>query len=121
MATQSWTWRFEAPPEKVWPAIADTARFNEAGGTPKYRVDADLRPDGTVIYTGRAKVGPFDLSWRDRPQEWVTNQQFRHQRDFHNGPFRVMTATMRLSPEGAATHGDFSLEMQPRNLLGRLL
>ena len=38
--TQShhWTWRFEQPPGAVWPALADTARFNDAAGLPKQSI-----------------------------------------------------------------------------------
>lgn len=117
-----WTWRFDAPPEKVWPAMADTARFNEAAATPKYRVEATPQQDGTVIYTGAAKIGPFDLAWRDLPQEWIVGRYFRHRREFTSGPFRSMLAVFRLEKDGpAASRGEFTLEFEPANLLGRLL
>jgi hypothetical protein len=117
----SWSWRFDVPPEKIWPAMADTARFNEAQAFPKHRIETALQPDGTVIYTGRAKLGPFEISWRDVPQEWVTNRYFRHARQFHNGPFRSLIAEMQLRGEDGGTRIDFSLTVEPANLLGRLL
>src|SRR5262249_18569021 len=36
MATLNWTWRFvlKAPPDKLWPYVADTDRFNRRVGLP---------------------------------------------------------------------------------------
>ena len=28
--SRTWTWHFDSPAEKIWPVLADTARFNEA-------------------------------------------------------------------------------------------
>jgi class 3 adenylate cyclase len=123
MAVQQakWSWRFDASPEKIWPVLSDTERFNEAAAFPKHTVEASAQPDGSVIYTGRAKFGPLTVAWRDLPQEWVTNRTFRHERRFHNGPLLSMTATFRLMPDGAGSRGEFVLEAEPRNLLGRLM
>jgi class 3 adenylate cyclase len=115
-----WTWHFDAPPEKVWPALADTARFNEAAALPKYRVDTAPQPDGSVLYTGRAKLGPFALAWREVPTDWVTNRSFRHVRRFHNGPFKTLTARLELSPENGGTRAEYVLEVEPASLLGRI-
>ncbi|MGQ0664459.1 MAG: adenylate/guanylate cyclase domain-containing protein [Pseudomonadota bacterium] len=117
----TWVWRFDSPPEKIWPALADTARFNEAAELPKYRIDETPQPDGSVVYTGRAKFGPFVIAWREMPVEWVTNQRFRHARLFHNGPFKSLTATLTLTPEGEGSRADYLLEVEPANRLGRLI
>lgn len=121
MARATWIWNFEAPPDKVWPALADTARFNEAAALPKYRVDTQVQPDGSVVYIGTAKVGPFALSWRDLPTEWVTNRSFRHARYFTAGPFKSLIATLRLVAEGRGSRGEYELEVEPANLVGALL
>jgi class 3 adenylate cyclase len=105
----------------VWPALADTARFNEAAEMPKYQVETDPRPDGTVEYTGRSKVGPMALTWRDLPTEWVSNQSFRHARRFSAGPFHSLIATLQLFPEGAGTRAEYLLEVEPAGLVGRLM
>lgn len=114
-------WHFAVPPEKLWPLLADTARINEAAGLPKHRIEEALQPDGTVIYTGRAKFGPFEISWRDVPMEWVTGRGFRHARWFHNGPFKSLVATLELFAEAAGTRGEYTLEVEPANLIGRVL
>jgi hypothetical protein len=70
----TWTWWFAEPPERIWPVLADTARFNEAADLPKHRIEENLQPDGSVIYIGRAKVGPFEVAWRDIPVEWAAGR-----------------------------------------------
>ena len=121
VARRTWTWHFDAPPEKVWPALADTARFNEAAEMPKYQVETEPRPDGTVLYTGHAKVGPMSLTWRDLPTEWVSNHSFRHARRFVSGPFRSLIATLQLFRDGKGTRGEYVLEVEPSGLLGRAI
>ncbi len=116
-----WTWRFAEPPERIWPALADTARFNEAAELPKHRIEEVLQPDGSVIYIGRARLGPFAVAWRDVPVEWSTGRYFRHARLFHNGPFKSMIAALTLSREGTGTRAEYTLEVEPANLLGRLI
>jgi class 3 adenylate cyclase len=118
MARATWIWQFDAPPEKVWPALADTARFNEAAALPRYQVETQAQPDGSVVYIGRSKVGPLRLVWRDLPTEWVTNRSFVHPRRFQAGPFKTLTATLRLAPEGAGCRAEYTLDVEPANLLG---
>ena len=49
------------PAEAVLAALADTARFNEAGGLPRHRVREEPQPDGSVRFLATARVGPFTL------------------------------------------------------------
>ncbi|MGD1877151.1 MAG: adenylate/guanylate cyclase domain-containing protein [Kiloniellaceae bacterium] len=115
-------YRFDNPPEAVWPLLADTVRYNEAAGLPRYDVTETLRDDGTVLYEGRAKVGPVRLAWREIPAEWVARRWFRIRREFHNGPFRDLTAHLVLTPtEAGGCTADYTLGATPANLLGRVL
>jgi class 3 adenylate cyclase len=118
MARATWIWQFDSPPDKVWPALADTARFNEAAAFPRYQVETQAQPDGSVVYIGKSKIGPLRLAWRDLPTEWVTNRSFVHARRFHAGPFKTLTATLRLTPAGAGCRADYTLDVEPANLLG---
>jgi class 3 adenylate cyclase len=116
-----WTWHFDQPPEAIWPALADTARFNDAAGFPKQRIIDEPQPDGTVRYTAEARIGPLALVWRELPVEWVLNQRFRHARLFRTGPLKSMTATLALAPEGAGCRAEYTLQAEPANLLGRAI
>ncbi len=125
METQSQTfhWRFQNPPEKIWPLLADTVRFNEAAGLPRYEVSETLQEDGSVLFEGAAKIGFLNVGWREVPTNWVTGRWFEHRREFHNGPLQDMTASLVLTPEegGKTCRADYTLSATPANLLGRLI
>jgi uncharacterized protein YndB with AHSA1/START domain len=72
------THRFRAPAERVWEALADTARYNEAAGFPRHAITEIARGDGTRRFQGRARVGPFDVAWDDLPCNWVRGRWFEH-------------------------------------------
>ena len=118
---RSLTRSLRAPPAALWPLLADTARFNEAFGLPKHQIVETPRPDGSVEFRGRLKKGWLRLEWIEQPVNWVTEQWFEHRRDFVGGPFRSLNAALRMTPEGAGCRVDYSLEVVPRGLLGRLL
>ena len=118
---RTWTWDFDSPAEKIWPVLADTARFNEAAELPDHQVEEIPQADGSVLYIGRARMGPFRLEWRDRPANWLTNRWFRHCREFRTGPLKSLCATFELFPEDGSCRGEYTLEAEPANLLGRLI
>ncbi len=119
--SRTWTWYFDSPAEKIWPILADTARFNEAAKLPHHEVEEIPRADGSVLYIGRARIGPFTLEWRDKPANWITNRWFRHCRDFRTGPLKSLCATFELFPEDGGCRGEYTLEAEPATLLGRLI
>ncbi|MBI1179269.1 MAG: hypothetical protein GC201_01845 [Alphaproteobacteria bacterium] len=112
---------FAAPAARMWTALADTRRYNEASGLPRQRIEERVAPDGTVVFVARARFGPFELVWDDLPCNWITGRWFEHARLFHGGPFRSLTARFDLTPEGAGCHGYYRLEVEPRGVLGRLI
>ena len=102
--------------------MADTARFNESAGLPKHVIEEVTQPDGSVRFFARARKGPFALAWEEIPVEWVDQQWFRHDRFFSAGPFRLLSATLRLEPDGAqGATGHYTLQVEPANLFGTLL
>ncbi len=121
MVTRIWTWKFDVPPARIWPAMADTARFNEAADLPKHRIVEEPQPDGSVVYRGEAKLGPFALSWREHPVDWVRARAFRHARSFARGPFKTLVASLALTPDGTGSRGTYTMEVEPRGLIGRLV
>lgn len=116
-----WVWRFDHPPDRVWPILADTARWNEAAALPNHQTIDVLQEDGSVHYLATLKAGPFTIKWREIPIEWVTEQQFRHCREFFNGPFKSLCATLEIVPDEAGSRVDYTLDIIPANLLGRLM
>ncbi|MGF1631707.1 MAG: adenylate/guanylate cyclase domain-containing protein [Kiloniellaceae bacterium] len=116
-------WQFNHTPEAIWPLLADTVRFNEAAGLPRYEVVETLQDDGTVRFEGRLERGLLKLHWREIPVNWVANRWFEHRREFYNGPLKDLTARFDLeaTADGRGCTADYTLTATPANLLGRLL
>ncbi len=114
-------WQFAVPVDRIWSVLADTARFNEAAGFPGHEIEEIPQPDGSVNFVAHAKLGPLTMTWDDEPQNWVANRWFRHCGRFRNGPFNYLCATFRLRPNGGGSHGEYTIEVEPANFLGRLL
>ena len=68
---RTWTWTFDLPPDRLWPVLADTNRFNEAVGLPPYTLEQTLQSNGTVLRRGRGKAAGFNLEWEEKPYEWI--------------------------------------------------
>jgi class 3 adenylate cyclase len=117
----SWTWHFDRPPAEIWPIIADTARINEAAGIPKHTITEIPQPDGSVRFFGRTRMGPFDLKWREKPVNWVSEQWFEHCRYFETGPLKSLCAHLTLASKSNGTEGVYRISAEPANLIGRLL
>ncbi len=121
MAKAEWQWRFDLPPERLWPVMSDTPRFNEALGTPKFQVEEIAQPDGTVLRLARARMGRLDLEWEERPYEWVEGRRWTHRRIFRLGPFRVLGASVLLEPDDGGTRMTYGLVAEPATLFGKFL
>lgn len=116
----TWTWYFELPPERLWPVLADTNRFNEAMGLPPYDLEEIPQPDGTVLRRGKGKAAGFVLEWEEKPYEWIHGRHFRQSRLFTKGPFRRFGPVFDLEPEGDGSKVSYTLEWEPLTLTGRL-
>src|SRR5262245_32613895 len=117
---RTWTWTFDLPPDRLWPVLADTNRFNEAMGLPAYTLDATLQPNGTVVRRGRSKAAGFALEWEEKPYEWIAGLHFRQSRVFTKGPFRRFGPVFDIEPDGkGGSHVTYSLEWEPLSLVGR--
>jgi class 3 adenylate cyclase len=123
---RTFEWSFDAPPGALWPALGDTARFNEAAGIPKHTIEEALQDDGRVRFFACAHKGPLGLpialAWEETPVEWVDHRWFRHCREFSKGPLRMLCATLELEPAGkGGAVGHCKVEVSAANLLGTLV
>ncbi len=118
---RTWTWHFDLPPEQLWPVMADTVRFNEAMGFPPYQLEEIPQANGTVLRLGSGKAIVFTLRWQEKPFEWVKGRWFRENRELANGPFRRFGPSYEIEAEEGGTKVRFSLEWEPRGIIGRLL
>ena len=117
---RTWTWTFDLPPDRLWPVLADTDRFNEAMGLPAYTLEQTPQPNGTVVRRGRGKAAGFTLEWEEKPYEWIAGRHFRQSRVFTKGPFRRFGPVFDLKPDGkGGSHVTYALEWEPLSLVGR--
>ncbi len=117
---RTWTWTFDLPPDRLWPVLADTDRFNEAMGLPSYTLEQTPQPNGTVVRRGRGKAAGFTLEWEEKPYEWIAGRHFRQSRVFTKGPFRRFGPVFDLKPDGkGGSHVTYALEWEPLSLVGR--
>lgn len=117
---RTWTWTFDLAPDRLWPVLADTERFNEAMGLPAYTLEATPQPNGTVVRRGRGKAAGFALEWEEKPYEWIAGRHFRQSRVFTKGPFRRFGPVFDLAPDGSGgSHVTYALEWEPLSLVGR--
>ena len=118
---RTFVWHFERPVEAIWPALADTQRFNEAAGLPKHEITESLRQDGSVRYHASARFKGFELRWREVPVEWIEHRWFRHLRVFESGPLRTIDAHLSLEAEGGGCIGRYRLRARAANPIGAAL
>ena len=105
----------------MWSVLADTARLNEAQKVPRQQIEEIPQADGSVLYLGRARIGPIALAWREKPVNWVTGQWFEHCRYFTRGPLASLCARLTVSPEGEGSRIVYEVEAPPANWFGRFL
>ena len=117
---QTWTWHFDLPPERLWPVLADTNRFNEAMGLPPYALEETPQPNGTILRRGKGKAAGFTLEWEENPYEWIHGRHFRQARVFTKGPFRRFGPVFDIAPDGNGSKVSYALEWEPLTFVGRL-
>lgn len=117
---RTFNWRFPGiAPAALWPALADTGRWNEAAGIPKHTIAEVEQPDRTVHFMAATRRFGLRLAWREVPVEWVDGQWFRHCREFSTGPIRTLCATLTLEDDGdGGTAGHYLVEVTAANILG---
>jgi adenylate cyclase len=116
-----------SPPERVWPFLADTERFNRLIGTHdvRYRpIDGDVGSGARFVAETRA--GGFELVYEEFPFEWSHQRTFGVHRRMRGGPVEsyawrcVLAGTRASDGEGALEGGSRAtvrMEITPRHAL----
>ena len=112
---------FDHAVDKLWSIVADTPRWGEASGFPKYQSTEQLQTDGTVKVFGEVSIAGINLTWEEPPANWIEGLWFEQQRLFKNGPFVSMATRAKLVDKDP--HSSLSIEIcfNPRNLIGYFL
>src|SRR5205823_2707317 len=120
---RDWEWEFSASPAALWPVLADTARFNEAAGLPRYTVTDVPQPDGSVLRVGAARRFGLAFSWEEGVPQWIAGKSFAHERRFRFGPFRrvVTEIDIHRANGGGGSRVRYRLSIEPRGPLWAIL
>ena len=114
-----WEFDLKSSPERLWPFIADTNRFNRDTGVPQIKID----DSGKRLRNARRKVRlsmyGLPVEWEEQPFEWVKPVRFGVERVYSKGPLErlKMRAELTPKPEGG-THLTYEIWSTPRNISG---
>ncbi|MFT3714244.1 MAG: adenylate/guanylate cyclase domain-containing protein [Archangium sp.] len=112
----------KAPPEKVWPFIADTDRMNRRlglGGV-KYTPIGDTEKGRTPArFIAETKLGGFTTKYEERPWEWTWTRGLSVRRDFQGSPIASLTVSWKMEAKGNGSLLHIRLEAMPRSVMIR--
>lgn len=113
----SWELHTRADLRRTWATFSDTDRFNREAGLGFSFTEPP--PGSTHIRRiGRMKRLGLELTWDELPFEYEAPHWYRSRREFHGGPARSFTASLRLrSSADGGTDVRYQVEVEPRNLL----
>lgn len=97
------TVRLPAPPERVWPLLAQTDLLNREMGLPLPTFTFTPRPEGGTSAEGEASLGPLKLRYVEHPFDWVRPEFYSVRRTFHNGPFRDVIGRVEFAESNGET------------------
>jgi adenylate cyclase len=114
-----WEFDLKSSPERLWPYIADTNRFNRDTGVPQIEVG----PADKQLRNARRKLrlGFYGLpvEWEEQPFEWVKPFRFGVERVYNKGPLSRLRMRAELTPNSdGGTHLTYEVWSTPRNLPG---
>ena len=123
LVSRTYQFDFPHPADRLWAVVADTARWGEAVGFPKYQVREDLQPDGTVKVTGFIDLCGFRVSWEEPPVDWIAGRWFEQRRINYRGPvpFSCMTTSARITDHEDHCNLEMQLAIESTNFLGTLI
>ena len=114
-----WEFDLKSSPDRLWPFIADTNRFNRDTGVPQIEVDSSDKRLRNARRKIRLSLYGLPVEWEEQPFEWVKPSRFGIERVYSKGPLArlKMLAELQPKPDGG-THLIYELWSTPRNLPG---
>jgi class 3 adenylate cyclase len=113
-----WEWRLRSSPERLWPFVADTNRFNRDTSLPGvHRADDAVR--GNARQKLRFSKLGVRVEWEEEPFEWVRPYRFGVHRRYSAGPVASTRVLVELEPlPRGGTRLVYHTWIRPKNLLG---
>jgi class 3 adenylate cyclase len=113
-----WEWRLRSLPERLWPFVADTNRFNRDTGLPGVRRADDAVRENARQNLRFSKFG-VQVEWEEEPFEWVRPYRFGVHRRYRAGPVASTRVLVELEPlPSGGTRLVYHTWIRPKNLLG---
>jgi class 3 adenylate cyclase len=119
--SKTFNFDFNHPVDRLWSVVADTPRWGEASGFPKYQSSEQLQADGTVKVFGEVSIAGMNLCWEEPPANWIEELWFEQLRLFSNGPFVSMATRAEVFDKNPHSSLKIEISFLPRNLLGYFL
>jgi class 3 adenylate cyclase len=114
-----WEFDLKSSPERLWPFIADTNRFNRDTGVPSIEVDSANKRLRNARRKLRLSVYGLPVEWEEQPFEWVKPFRFGVERVYNKGPLARLRMLAQLTPNSeGGTHLIYEVWSTPRNLPG---
>lgn len=118
-----WEYDLKASPEKLWPFVADTNRFNRDTGVPSVETAKTTR-ERLRNARRRLRLSMYGMAveWEEQPFEWIKPARFGVARNYSKGPITEMRTLAELTPRtGGGTKLSYDLRLKPRSLAGSFL
>jgi class 3 adenylate cyclase len=112
-----WEFDLQSSPEKLWPLVADTNRFNRDTGVPA--VKAVGENDNAQRRLRLTSFG-IPIEWEEQPFEWVRPQRFGVVRRYSKGPMEELRVRAELEPLNGGTKLVYEIWAKPKNFLGAI-
>lgn len=115
-----WEWLLQSDPDRIWPLVSDTNRFNHDTGLPSVE-QSDIVDASSATPRRRLRFFKFGIpvEWEEEPFEWVRPYRFGVLRRYLSGPVAEMRVHVELERrlEGG-TRMAYQVWARPKNLLG---
>ena len=117
--TYRFEWTLESDPAELWPHVSNTERLNRAIGLDDVAWEHENK-SGMLQTHGSFRAAGMQLRWKENPFEWVAPRRLGVLREYESGPFETLRSVVELVPrEGGGTELTHSIEVTPKNVLGR--
>jgi adenylate cyclase len=122
---QNYRWEFalKASPEKLWPFVADTNRFNRDTGVPAVQ---PARGTKQRLRNARRRlqlsIYGMSVEWEEQPFEWLRPSRFGVFRSYSKGPMAELRALAELKPRAdGGTDLSYSVGIKPRSVFAAVI
>jgi class 3 adenylate cyclase len=117
-----WKFDLKSSPERLWPFIADTNRFNRDTGVPQVHVEKEQQRRRNARRKLRLSIYGMPVEWEEQPFEWVKPARFGIERIYSKGPMARLRARAELNEKPDSGTGlVYEIWATPRNLLGSIV